>query len=213
MPEERAPQSAEKYIVRFPDGMRERIAQAAKKSNRSMNAEIVARLEESFAARNDAVVMAAMDVVRREWELSATVNRLEFTLRGYQDQLSFVRQRTARERRLLMNLREVLAQARERGDLAQVEHIQAEIDENEKWKKVSEVELKQLEDVITSTKRQLADVMHAAVKAGDEQLKALEPVDNEPQEVVMDMRELRPTVGPAGGLIKDRSRLASPRKK
>ncbi|WP_104012253.1 Arc family DNA-binding protein [Burkholderia anthinoferrum] len=39
----------ERFIVRLPDGMRDRIAEAAKTNNRSMNAEIVARLEESFS--------------------------------------------------------------------------------------------------------------------------------------------------------------------
>lgn len=39
---------AEQFVVRFPDGMRGRIAEAAKANNRSMNAEIVARLEESL---------------------------------------------------------------------------------------------------------------------------------------------------------------------
>ncbi|OUM01781.1 Arc family DNA-binding protein [Variovorax sp. JS1663] len=41
-------QAGDKYIVRFPEGMRERIAEVAKANNRSMNAEIVARLESSF---------------------------------------------------------------------------------------------------------------------------------------------------------------------
>ncbi|MFC0132057.1 Arc family DNA-binding protein [Massilia eurypsychrophila] len=40
----RTPQAADKYIVRLPEGMRDRIAAAAKESNRSMNAEIVQRL-------------------------------------------------------------------------------------------------------------------------------------------------------------------------
>lgn len=38
----------DRFIVRLPDGMRDRIAVEAKKNNRSMNAEIVARLEQSF---------------------------------------------------------------------------------------------------------------------------------------------------------------------
>jgi hypothetical protein len=38
----------DQYIVRFPEGMRDRIRDAAKANNRSMNAEIVARLEASF---------------------------------------------------------------------------------------------------------------------------------------------------------------------
>lgn len=41
---------SDKFMLRFPDGMRDRIAEAAKASNRSMNAEIVARLEASFAS-------------------------------------------------------------------------------------------------------------------------------------------------------------------
>lgn len=41
-------QPQDKYIVRFPEGMRERIAAEAKLSGRSMNAEIVARLQNSF---------------------------------------------------------------------------------------------------------------------------------------------------------------------
>ncbi|MGA0563078.1 Arc family DNA-binding protein [Ancylobacter sp. VNQ12] len=41
-------QSQDRFIVRLPDGMRERIAEEARKNNRSMNAEIVTRLESSF---------------------------------------------------------------------------------------------------------------------------------------------------------------------
>ncbi len=42
-------QTADKYIVRLPDGMREQIAEAAKANGRSMNAEIVSRLERSMS--------------------------------------------------------------------------------------------------------------------------------------------------------------------
>ena len=38
----------ERFIVRLPDGMRDRIKAAAERNNRSMNAEIVARIESSF---------------------------------------------------------------------------------------------------------------------------------------------------------------------
>jgi hypothetical protein len=41
-------ESQERFIVRLPDGMRDLIADEAKKSNRSMNAEVVARLQQSF---------------------------------------------------------------------------------------------------------------------------------------------------------------------
>lgn len=44
----KALQPGDKYVVRFPDGMRDRIADSARANNRSMNAEIVDRLEGSF---------------------------------------------------------------------------------------------------------------------------------------------------------------------
>lgn len=40
---------SDQFVVRFPDGMRDRIAEAAKAAGRSMNAEIVARLDASFS--------------------------------------------------------------------------------------------------------------------------------------------------------------------
>ena len=39
---------SDKFMLRLPDGMRERIAKVAKQNGRSMNAEIVARLDESL---------------------------------------------------------------------------------------------------------------------------------------------------------------------
>lgn len=39
---------AEKFVVRFPSGMRAEVCQAAGSSHRSMNAEIIARLEHSL---------------------------------------------------------------------------------------------------------------------------------------------------------------------
>lgn len=39
---------ADKFIIRMPDGLRDRIAEAAFKNGRSMNAEVVAALENAF---------------------------------------------------------------------------------------------------------------------------------------------------------------------
>lgn len=47
---DRKPQTEDKYVVRFPEGMRDRLKAEAAKNNRSLNAEIVARLEASFDA-------------------------------------------------------------------------------------------------------------------------------------------------------------------
>ncbi|TKA98536.1 Arc family DNA-binding protein [Cereibacter changlensis] len=43
-------QTQDKFIVRLPDGLRGRIKSAAEANNRSMNAEIVATLEERYPA-------------------------------------------------------------------------------------------------------------------------------------------------------------------
>lgn len=43
----------ERFMVRMPEGMRDRIAEAAKTSGRSMNAEIVHCLDKAFGASQD----------------------------------------------------------------------------------------------------------------------------------------------------------------
>ena len=42
-------QTQDKSLIRFPDGLRDRVSAVAKKNHRSINAEIVHRLEQSFA--------------------------------------------------------------------------------------------------------------------------------------------------------------------
>ncbi len=48
MPQKSPSRSQDKFILRLPDGMRDEIKTAADKSGRSMNAEIVHRLQTSF---------------------------------------------------------------------------------------------------------------------------------------------------------------------
>jgi plasmid stability protein len=51
----------DQYVVCFPDGMRDRLKEAAAANNRSMNAEIVARLKSSGAETiRDRFAMAAL---------------------------------------------------------------------------------------------------------------------------------------------------------
>lgn len=61
MPQESESRALDKVIVRLPDGMRDRLKDAAKANNRSMNAEIVARLENSGAeTMRDRFAMATL---------------------------------------------------------------------------------------------------------------------------------------------------------
>lgn len=41
-------ETQERFIVRLPDGMRDKVADSSKANKRSMNSEIVARLQSSF---------------------------------------------------------------------------------------------------------------------------------------------------------------------
>lgn len=52
---------ADKVLVRMPDGMRDRLKEAAKANNRTMNAEIVARLQESFHVKGAGVAVMRME--------------------------------------------------------------------------------------------------------------------------------------------------------
>ena len=57
---DRTPQNQDKYVLRLPDGMRDRIKAAAEANNRSMNAEIVATLEEKYPAPDAGFSMEEM---------------------------------------------------------------------------------------------------------------------------------------------------------
>ncbi|OWV87342.1 hypothetical protein ATY75_03260 [Rhizobium sp. N122] len=48
MTDDKPVREQDKFMLRLPDGMRERIADAAKSNKRSMNAEIVAALEDAY---------------------------------------------------------------------------------------------------------------------------------------------------------------------
>lgn len=81
-------EQADKFLLRMPDGMREWLKSEAAKNGRSMNAEIVFRLDLSQIYEDQPVLS---DTIRRRLEDSAEANdrsladeieeRLEFTLR------------------------------------------------------------------------------------------------------------------------------------
>jgi plasmid stability protein len=57
----------DQYMVRFPEGLRDRIKEEAAKSGRSMNAEIILRLEATFPG-DEMQKVAGMLAVFREHE-------------------------------------------------------------------------------------------------------------------------------------------------
>lgn len=64
-PKKEVIQPEDKYIVRFPDGMRDQLKVAAKENNRSLNAEILARLKNSQSAQltNDEFADKIADII------------------------------------------------------------------------------------------------------------------------------------------------------
>lgn len=61
--------TAPQFVVRLPDEeFKDRIAEAAKSNNRSMNAEIVARLQESFAVKTDGDPVAKIERTLHEMQ-------------------------------------------------------------------------------------------------------------------------------------------------
>lgn len=69
-------------MLRFPDGMRDRIAEVAKVNGRSMNAEIISRLEASFNleplkdAKRDELVKLVNDAIDERMEIEKEKARL-----------------------------------------------------------------------------------------------------------------------------------------
>ncbi|MFC4927861.1 Arc family DNA-binding protein [Delftia deserti] len=135
---------ADKVLVRMPDGMRDRIKVAAKASNRTMNAEIVARLEESFAVRNEAFMQEMAAAMRRESEASTSIARQELMIRSYETQLKMVRHRLDKEARLVEHLEFLLDASLQRGDADDAARIEAQISEERRWMAATEMEQKHL---------------------------------------------------------------------
>lgn len=70
-------EQADKYLLRLPEGMRERLKAAAQENNRSMNAEIVARLEQSFLTKVRADGTREVSMSRGEYmDLMARLDRI-----------------------------------------------------------------------------------------------------------------------------------------
>lgn len=68
----------DKFVLRLPEGMRDKISMAARANKRTMNAEIVQRLEASFASTDEPLLViskntAEVDII---WELRNSMQSL-----------------------------------------------------------------------------------------------------------------------------------------
>lgn len=97
---------ADKVLVRMPDGMRDRIKSEAKANNRTMNAEIVARLQQTLATNfyREMRPMEGSDLGVRESQVDYVVD----TVRVSEEALEVVKRVDER----LKRIEEVIGTAR-----------------------------------------------------------------------------------------------------
>ena len=67
------------YNLRWPEELRQKVAQSAKEHNRSMNADIVARLEQSFEHLENSDVAQIKQQIER---MDQTIKTLAITLQS-----------------------------------------------------------------------------------------------------------------------------------
>ena len=65
----RSSRTADKFVVRLPEGMRSRIAEVARHYHRSMNSEIIARLEKTLLAEGNLPVDSSAPTTAAELPL------------------------------------------------------------------------------------------------------------------------------------------------
>ncbi len=94
--------NADKFVVRLPEGMRQRIAEVAKNYHRSMNSEIVSRLESSL--RTEACILheyeegASTEAVETGETIKIDLTQQEFAL------IEKVRQLPAQKQQAILDL-------------------------------------------------------------------------------------------------------------
>jgi DnaJ-domain-containing protein 1 len=71
---------SDKFMLRLPDGMRDRIKLAADRNNRSMNAEIVATLEDAYPQPKPDVTLSDIDRLIAYAQDSVDLDQLEARL-------------------------------------------------------------------------------------------------------------------------------------
>lgn len=146
---------SDKFMLRFPDGMRDRIAEEAKANGRSMNAEIVARLAASLVAGatdlHAADLRVSMEIVRREFEDEKRFARAQLLVATYQDQAALIRHRVDRERRLVEHLQAQLDEAAKHEDPMK-SRIARELQDAKHW-------LTQVEFEYSFTQQKVAEAM------------------------------------------------------
>lgn len=108
-------ETQERFIVRFPDGMRDRIADEAKANGRSMNAEIVHRLQASFDSINQSRISEGAEGVVRA--LGVDPDTPEHQMKKEEISAYIAEEVKRQTRETIASLVEIAAVAKERPEL------------------------------------------------------------------------------------------------
>lgn len=103
---DRSPQNQDKFVVRLPDGMRDRIRAAAEANGRSMNAEIVATLEHKYPAETLETFLLQMALACRRMILALPESEHANVIKGFKNALEPVRPKNWSDEDLLKLLTE-----------------------------------------------------------------------------------------------------------
>lgn len=81
-PKKTVSRESDKFMLRFPEGMRSKITELAQSNGRSMNAEIIARLEQTMGPATAGTSHAAPALLESFARLNSTLAEREFDLQG-----------------------------------------------------------------------------------------------------------------------------------
>ncbi|MCT7665696.1 Arc family DNA-binding protein [Shinella kummerowiae] len=133
----RAGRGDDQYMVRFPEGLRDRIKEAAEQNGRSMNSEIIDKIELGFALEGE--------------DLHGFIERHEEQAKELREVTLASEAHAEENRRLKLELSSATAALNERRDLADrdevLDHIMAMIGEIRKFQDADSEALREIRDI------------------------------------------------------------------
>ena len=152
--------TADKVLVRMPDGMRDHLKAAAKANNRTMNAEIVVRLEQSFKELADSTDPMIGTSYARPLALGIFGEqiRLQLAISALESQARVSLSKLKKVQASITQIKAALAKAEAKEDGGKTRLMESSLSDEMKW--LREVELE-----YTSTVEELAELKRALTAA------------------------------------------------
>ncbi|WP_297394053.1 Arc family DNA-binding protein [Hydrogenophaga sp.] len=140
--------------MRIPEELKEALDTAAAKNKRSLTAEVVDRLEQSFVVRADppaqgapttvVAMLTALEQQLADRHKDETLHRLQYVRQGLATQEALQRDRVERERARLESMEADAEAAEDRGEMESARRLQAKVREERKWLREMESDLERV---------------------------------------------------------------------